>query len=153
LLYALTQYDLERAIEYGAEHGLPLANFCDDYHRAGRAVRWCLDGGAPLEANLLGYWAEGAPREAMTVALEQPPEAVAQVMRTWASYEPHEASEFLRDQLSPGPVRDAAIVALITETYRPEPEAATAWVEQIGDPDTRAAAEAFLANPPHPFAP
>ena len=99
-------------------------------------------------------WATAAPEAALRLALEQLPHAAAPVMETWLSIQPEEASTFLRDEMSPGLVRDQSIAVLIQSIRRTDPDSARAWLEEIRDPEIQQYTREDLANPSRdPFAP
>jgi hypothetical protein len=61
------------------------------------------------------------------------PERRAGVARTWAAEEPAALSTFVNDRLEPGPLRDAAVGALVGQIKDRDPNGAAAWARTISD--------------------
>ena len=87
-----------------------------------------------VAGQLFRGWTAYEPETAMRVAVELGTSSGAgAAMGRWAYWEPDRASEFLRDQMLPGPVRDAAVAALVHEIRDEDPTGAMAWAREIGD--------------------
>jgi len=117
---------------------------------AGEAYRWLLESeqGNPEamtarldNSQLMDAWinqdAAGAAEAMAGFPEDLAPERVAGVVDRWAADEPSRASQYINDQLEPGPVRDAAVVALIDHLRESDRTAASRWAESISDVELR----------------
>jgi hypothetical protein len=95
------------------------------------------------QSDLLDQWGKQDPGGAAEAMLGFPDElgqeSLSKVIGDWANSEPSRASEFIAGRLEDGPLRDAAVSALVSNIKNNSPEEARVWAESISNESRREA--------------
>ncbi|MDB6079423.1 MAG: hypothetical protein JWO82_3170 [Akkermansiaceae bacterium] len=106
---------------------------------------------APVMENLLGIWAAKDPEAAEGWLKEQPQDEArdrqyARLALELSKTAPEDAANVAVKSISPGPAQDEAVMAVLHQWAKRDPQGAVAWVADFPESDLRTRAEEELAG-------